>query len=226
MPRSGRGTAHPDRGEGSAPKMGRQALQKARARPLELSRDAAEVASPLPAQGRKTVQSTFDRGRRSEARRAGGTYLERDAIFASSAAIERRPRYRARMSRFDWDRLRRVRPLDGADVRVDPDGGHLWEREGGAPGSVFGRRLRKGVILRRRRASDVAASSSPSVVAPPDVTSAIHEGTKPDGGASKEVRVRAARCLRCGARVSPRKLLRHARRCPARVDVNPKESCR
>ncbi|MDF2692277.1 MAG: hypothetical protein K0S65_660 [Labilithrix sp.] len=55
------------------------------------------------------------------------------------------------MARFDWDRLRRIRPLDGADVRVDPDGGHLWERPADETQLPFGsRRLRRGVIVRRR----------------------------------------------------------------------------
>lgn len=52
----------------------------------------------------------------------------------------------------DWDKLRRERPLDGADRRVDPDGASLWEKD--APGGVYvpfhARRLRRGVIVRRR----------------------------------------------------------------------------
>lgn len=57
------------------------------------------------------------------------------------------------MARLDWDRLRRIRPLDGADPRVDPDDGVLWAR-GGEPGAplVPGRRLRYGVIVRRPKA--------------------------------------------------------------------------
>jgi len=59
------------------------------------------------------------------------------------------------MARFDWDRLRRIRPLDGADVRVDPDGVFLWEREDEAPLPPFARRrLRHGVIVRRRDPRD------------------------------------------------------------------------
>ena len=33
------------------------------------------------------------------------------------------------MTRRNWDRVRRYRPLDGADPRLDPDGAILWERE-------------------------------------------------------------------------------------------------
>lgn len=54
------------------------------------------------------------------------------------------------MARLDWDRLRRIRPLDGADARVDPDGGALWERPGDGRGFTSGRPLRAGVIRRRR----------------------------------------------------------------------------
>lgn len=55
------------------------------------------------------------------------------------------------MGRLDWDRLRRIRPLDDADVRVDPDGSHLWERQGEGTHLPFcARRLRGGVIVRRR----------------------------------------------------------------------------
>ena len=93
------------------------------------------------------------------------------------------------MARLNWDRLRRTRPLDGADERVDPDGAHVWERPA-EPRLPFGaRRLRNGVILRRR--------------------AAIAEGAplpKPD----------PLRCRDCGSVISPRKLLRHKRRCPAR----------
>ncbi|AKU97501.1 hypothetical protein AKJ09_04165 [Labilithrix luteola] len=57
------------------------------------------------------------------------------------------------MARLDWDRLRRIRPLDDADVRIDPDGGHLWERQGEGMHVPFDvRRLPRGVIVRRRKA--------------------------------------------------------------------------
>lgn len=56
-----------------------------------------------------------------------------------------------RMARLDWDRLRRERPLDNADPRVDPDGGLLWERTGESGTWVAGARyVRAGVIVRRR----------------------------------------------------------------------------
>src|SRR5258706_8072401 len=88
----------------------------------------------------------------------------------------------AGMPRLDWDRLRRIQPLDGADPRVDPDGAVLWEREMGdarddepraartnvEPSSGV-RRLRAGIVVRRvreRRESDArapeASSRSPS----------------------------------------------------------------
>ena len=56
------------------------------------------------------------------------------------------------MGGLNWDRLRRVRPLDGADLRIDPDGVGLWEQTKEAAIYVpFGaRRLRRGVIVRRR----------------------------------------------------------------------------
>lgn len=57
------------------------------------------------------------------------------------------------MSRFDWDRLRRVRPLDGADPRVDADGAVVWERPPGEETPRLGaRRLRDGVVVRKGRA--------------------------------------------------------------------------
>lgn len=56
------------------------------------------------------------------------------------------------MARLDWDRLRRVRPLDGADARIDPDGVVLWERHGeDALGPLGMRRLRHGVVVRRAK---------------------------------------------------------------------------
>ncbi|MBN9165879.1 MAG: hypothetical protein BGO98_05030 [Myxococcales bacterium 68-20] len=116
------------------------------------------------------------------------------------------------MARFDWDRLRRTRPLDGADVRVDPDGGHLWERPGDeAPLPFGGRRLRNGVIVRRRQErADGAAVSAPADLR-----------DRPAPVASRSKRTGPIRCQRCGAGVSPRKLLRHARRCPAASDPTP-----
>ena len=56
------------------------------------------------------------------------------------------------MGSLNWDRLRRIRPLDGAECRVDPDGVNIWEQEKAAAVYVpFGaRRLRRGVIVRRR----------------------------------------------------------------------------
>jgi hypothetical protein len=106
------------------------------------------------------------------------------------------------MARLDWDRLRRARPLDGADVRVDADGARVWEREGERarpPGDavlpIGSRRLRRGVIVRRRQER---ANAEPVAA----------------GEAVRTLRVDPIRCPRCGARVSPRKLLRHARRCP------------
>jgi hypothetical protein len=102
------------------------------------------------------------------------------------------------MARLDWDRLRRARALDGADVRVDADGARVWERTGDASPVAFGRRrLRHGVVVRRR-------------ATPACVTTAQAEITP------ERRRAGPIRCTRCGARVSPRKLLRHARRCPAR----------
>lgn len=55
------------------------------------------------------------------------------------------------MARLDWDRLRRARPLEGADAQVDADGGIIWQKPR-EPSEPFGvRRLRFGVIIRRRR---------------------------------------------------------------------------
>lgn len=94
------------------------------------------------------------------------------------------------MSRLDWDRVRRVRPLEGAAAKVDPDGGVLWERTAQVAGEMpvaFGnRRLRLGVIVRR------LASKEP----PPTL------------------RAKPTQCPRCGEIVAQRKVLRHALRCP------------
>ena len=116
------------------------------------------------------------------------------------------------MARLDWDKLRRSRPLDGADVRVDADGTRLWDREPVPAAGVEAlpkgsRRLRRGVIVRRRQER------------------ALDEGVTPQGAPAERDAALArvyprphrgepVRCPRCGARVSPRKLLRHARRCP------------
>lgn len=54
------------------------------------------------------------------------------------------------MGRLDWDRLRRTRPLDGADLRVDPDGEQLWEQEKEGLVPFGARRLRPGVIVRSK----------------------------------------------------------------------------
>ena len=116
------------------------------------------------------------------------------------------------MARFDWDRLRRVRHLDGADARVDADGTFLWERE--RPGDEvmppFGsRRLRLGVFVRRR--------TEPPSVEPLLRTPEGREDTSSArrAGPSRPVTPRSelVRCPDCGALVARRKRLRHARRC-------------
>ena len=63
------------------------------------------------------------------------------------------------MGILNWDRLRRVRALDSAVRRVDPDGANVWEQEKDAAVYVpFGaRRLRRGVIVRRRHENDGTA---------------------------------------------------------------------
>jgi hypothetical protein len=114
------------------------------------------------------------------------------------------------MARLDWDRLRRIRPLDGADVRVDTDGAHVWERPSEDAFVPLGsRRLRRGVVVRRREQRTTAEAAS------------LGEA-KPDAGPGTACRPSSAavRCHRCGARVSRRKLLRHARRCP-RMSESP-----
>jgi hypothetical protein len=111
------------------------------------------------------------------------------------------------MARLDWDRLRRTRALDGADVRVDADGARLWERKTDEAALPLGtRRLRRGVIVRRRQQrANAEASTSTDVAA---------SSASPEASITRPLRAGPIRCPRCGARVSPRKLLRHARRCP------------
>jgi hypothetical protein len=111
------------------------------------------------------------------------------------------------MARLDWDRLRRIRALDGADVRVDVDGARVWERTGEAVAVPFGRRLRRGVIVRRRQ--ERAAQAEASAAQPPGDDGAA----APEDGGAVARPPSPVRCARCGARVSPRKLLRHRRRC-------------
>ncbi len=130
------------------------------------------------------------------------------------------------MTRRDWDRVRRNKPLEGADPRVDPDGAVLWQRDGRAEGDItarssfdrFGpsgvRRLRAGIVVRRareRRAEEVstpgATSASPEAGPHPSTTptSSRPRATSPfDPNAWIE-------CPRCKVRVPRRKLLLHAR---------------
>jgi hypothetical protein len=118
------------------------------------------------------------------------------------------------MARLDWDRLRRIQPLDGADPRVDPDGAILWEREMGPardgeprpsrpalePGS--GQRwLRAGVVVRRTREPLLNELSVPlDAPRPPPLR------TKMPFDANAWVE-----CPRCRAHVPRGKLLLHAR---------------
>jgi hypothetical protein len=99
------------------------------------------------------------------------------------------------MARFDWDRLRRIRPLDGADARVDPDGGYVWERpadeDEGFVKPLNARLLRAGVVVRRAK-ERTAASTEPRPSAPVEA-------------------VTLERCPRCHAMVSRRRMFRHAR---------------
>jgi hypothetical protein len=120
------------------------------------------------------------------------------------------------MARLDWDRLRRIQPLDGADARVDPDGAVLWEREGEGRGDAKAprdrlepwsgvRRLRAGIVVRRareRREGDAGEHPSPAHATP--------RSSMPfDPSAWIE-------CPRCKERVPRRKLLLHARAACAR----------
>lgn len=126
------------------------------------------------------------------------------------------------MGRLNWDRLRRIRPLDGADVRVDPDGAHLWEREQEDAALPLGaRRLRHGVIVRRRQERVAQEQAPPRTSAPAPNRAGAERGASGADASPHEERGKKAplgplRCRRCGARVSPRKLLRHVRRCPKR----------
>lgn len=106
------------------------------------------------------------------------------------------------MARFDWDRLRRTRPLDGADGRVDPDGAFVWERPADGEDERAGfvkplnaRLLRAGIVV--RRAKERTAETSAASAETADVTPA------PD--------VVLERCPRCHAMVSRRRMFRHAR---------------
>ncbi len=91
------------------------------------------------------------------------------------------------MARLDWDRLRRNRPLDGADARVDPDGGVIWKQPDEASAPFGAERLRFGVIVRRLQATS--------------------------NEAERGLHAKPHRCARCGERIPPRKVLRHALRC-------------
>ena len=107
------------------------------------------------------------------------------------------------MARLDWDRLRRVRPLDGADARVDPDGVVLWDRSEGPPLAPGVRRLREGIVVRRARERKAA-------LADPDPRPPLP--ARPSGDASSGIE-----CPRCKERVPKRKLLLHLRvACEAR----------
>jgi hypothetical protein len=118
------------------------------------------------------------------------------------------------MARLDWDRLRRMQPLDGAGARVDPDGTVLWERdvgaarEDGATSSSGFRRLRAGVIVRRaRELRQDDDARAPEVTAPP----------LPPRAAIPFNAIAWVECPRCRARVPRGKLLLHARAaCKAR----------
>ena len=94
------------------------------------------------------------------------------------------------MSRLDWDRVRRVRPLEGAEAKVDPDGGVLWERTSEVELPFGSRRPRFGVVV-RRRPKPIASEAAPPTL-----------------------RAKPMPCPRCGETVAQRKALRHALRCP------------
>ena len=120
------------------------------------------------------------------------------------------------MARLDWDRLRRIQPLDGADARVDPDGAVVWEREGERRGDAKPprdrlepwsgvRRLRAGIVVRRARERREGDAREEATAAPPPPRPAMPF----DASAWIE-------CPRCKERVPRRKLLLHARAACAR----------
>ncbi|HEY2516413.1 MAG TPA: hypothetical protein VGI39_36335 [Polyangiaceae bacterium] len=117
------------------------------------------------------------------------------------------------MARRDWDRLRRERPLDGADARLDPDGAVLWEREMGRERDAEAsptrydarsgvRRLRAGIVVRRARERSEEGTAEPKESAAPP---------SPPRPASVFDPSAWVECPRCKARVPRRKLLLHAR---------------
>lgn len=96
------------------------------------------------------------------------------------------------MARFDWDRLRRTRPLDGADARVDTDGAWVWEKGDEDQGWVKpldARRLRAGIVVRRAKERAAQREEPAATTEAPDLVE----------------------CPRCHAKVSRRRLLRHTR---------------
>jgi hypothetical protein len=112
------------------------------------------------------------------------------------------------MARLDWDRLRRIHPLDGADPRVDPDGAVLWEREMGplphnAPPGAGLSKLRAGIVVRRsrERSEGTGTDAREVAVAPPP----------PPRPASPFDASAWVECPRCRARIPRQKLLLHAR---------------
>lgn len=105
------------------------------------------------------------------------------------------------MSRLDWDRLRRVRPLDGADARVDPDGAVVWERareqedaDDRRALAIGARKLRAGVVVRRAKERTARSAVVDEVVAAASVPAPVLE-----------------KCPKCGAMVSKRRMFRHSR---------------
>lgn len=97
------------------------------------------------------------------------------------------------MARFDWDRLRRVRGLDGADARVDPDGAVVWERTEEDEGFIKplnAKLVRAGIVVRRAKERTASSGDAPMETTPP---------------------VALERCPRCQAMVSRRRMYRHSR---------------
>jgi hypothetical protein len=183
-----------------------------RERGLTAARARSAITAPDCCRRRTRCGRSTDPGRRrcgvqahvgSEVNRAD--VLARDGRDAMEARLP--------MARLDWDRVRRMRPLDGADPRVDSDGAVLWEREVGEeregdatspPRSLdarFGiRRLRPGVVARRaRERRDLGPCDG---AAPPPV--------KPKVAAPFEASA-WVECPRCRARGPRKKLLLHAR---------------